>query len=79
MLSDDENEKRHSELVSAVAVYRYYEGEGVGEDKTWKPEKSLLILSITKKDAIEIGKKFGQNAIVFGMIAAPPELIVLEG
>ncbi len=77
-LTEVENDSRHEQLMSHLKNYILFEGEGVGENKTWKPEKSFLIVGIGKKDAKEIGKKFGQNAIVFGMIAAPAELIILE-
>lgn len=39
VLSDNENMKRHLDLVFEVALYKYFEGEGIGDDKSWKPEK----------------------------------------
>ncbi len=77
-LSDDENNKRHIELRNAVSTFTCYEGEGIGEDKIWKSEKSLLVLGISKESAFKIGNQFDQNAIVFGTIGTPPELILLR-
>ncbi|MGI8597760.1 MAG: DUF3293 domain-containing protein [Chitinophagaceae bacterium] len=77
-LTDEENKKRHFELVHVVSSYTYFEGEGVGEDENWKPEKSLLILEISKDDAMKIGKQFGQNAIVFGKEGGVAELLLLK-
>ncbi len=50
----------------------------IGADPSWTSERSLLILSITKDEAIEIGKKYKQNAIVFGIIYQPAELIIMD-
>jgi hypothetical protein len=58
--------------------YVTYEGHGVGEDPRWEPERSLFIIGISKDDASEIGKKFEQNAIVYGKIDFAPELLILN-
>ena len=77
VLPDIENSERHQQLVELVKEYPYFEGEGVGTDPVWQPEKSLLILGIPKKTAIEIGTKYEQNAIVYGRINEPAELLHL--
>lgn len=55
-----------------------FEGNGVGEDPTWKPELSLFIIGISKDEASKIGTKFKQNAIVYGKINFAPELLILN-
>jgi len=77
MLSDNENELLHNNLIEKVKSkkLRFCEGLGVPSDESWKAEKSLLILDISKKDAIELGKYFHQNAIVFGKLSQVPELV----
>ena len=50
LLTDDENEKRHRELLTLVKEYIFFEGEGRGEDSNWKPEKSLFILGISREN-----------------------------
>jgi hypothetical protein len=79
ILTNTENLKRHEELKVKVRDYKFYEGEGegVGEDKAWEPETSLLVLGISLIDAIEIGKFYEQNAIVVGEISGVPELKML--
>lgn len=76
-LTDDVNISRNKELKSLLSNYKLYRGRGCGIDGKWEPEESFLILGISKKDAIAIGIKFEQNAIVFGRIDGVPELITL--
>ncbi len=77
-LTDKENLKRQSHLLSKISDYKFYEGEGVGEDPTWKPERSILIVGIARNEAISFGREFEQNAIVYGKINEVPELIILK-
>lgn len=77
-LTDKENLERQSQLLSKISDYKFYEGEGVGEDPTWKPERSILIVGITKNKAISLGREFEQNAIVYGKINEVTELIILK-
>lgn len=79
VLTQDENIERHNELKVLTNSYIIFEGHGVGEDPTWEPELSLLIIGITKEDAIFIGNKFEQNAIVIGKVNSAPELLILNG
>jgi hypothetical protein len=68
------NEALYRDLIDH---YHLFEGEGVGEDISWEPEKSFLVLGINLDDAKAIGVKYSQNAIVFGRIGEKPELLVL--
>jgi hypothetical protein len=77
LLSEASNRRRHEILKTKIENYRFYEGEGVGEDKKWKPEISLLILGISLEEAMEVGNCFEQNAIVVGEIYGIPELKML--
>ena len=77
-LNQDENIERHNELKELTNSYIIFEGHGVGKDPTWEPESSLLIIGITKEDAILIGNKFEQNAIVIGKVNSAPELLILN-
>jgi hypothetical protein len=73
---DKENERRQRELVATVATcgLTAYAGEGIGNDGRWPSEPSLLILGIARVQAIELGRQFGQVAIVYGERGAPAEL-----
>lgn len=77
LLTEEENEKRHQELIKALQEYQCYEGQGVGIDTDWPPEKSLLVLGIEENKAIELGKAFCQNAIVTGTLDTLPRLRIL--
>jgi hypothetical protein len=70
----EQNEALYLDLIDH---YQLFEGEGVGEDSSWEPEKSFLVLGINLDDAKAIGVKYSQNAIVFGRIGHKPELLVL--
>lgn len=81
LLTDVENQARHSLLVDACSQkgWSYYEGYGAGEDEAaWEPERSLLVVGIEKADAISLGNRFEQNAIVFCAETEPAELILLK-
>lgn len=77
VLTDLENLDRHLQLQEVTKSFLTYEGHGVGTDSSWEPELSLLVIGISKAEAILIGKKFEQNAIVYGKIDSTPELLIL--
>ncbi|MDQ3016199.1 MAG: DUF3293 domain-containing protein [Bacteroidota bacterium] len=77
LLSKEENEISHQKLLEEVVDYKIWEGEGITNNSTWEPEKSLLILGISKENAIRVSSKFGQNAFVFGETGKIAELIQL--
>jgi hypothetical protein len=78
VLTNEENRIRHNELIEMTENYVTFEGHGVGQDPIWEPELSLFIIGISKVEASKIGKKFEQNAIVFGELNNSPELIILN-
>ena len=55
--------------------YLFFKGIGVGDDNSWEPEASFMVLNIRKEDAIKLGRQFKQNAIVVGVIGTSAELI----
>ena len=76
-LSHTENNLRMKQLISMINQFEFFAGEGIGEDKSYLPERSLLILGISRQKAEEIGIHFKQNAIVFGQLNSVAELIDL--
>ena len=78
VLSDKENHRRLADLKQRISGFLYFEGEGVGRDPNWKPEKSFLILGITRNAATKLGNVFEQNAMVYGRIYEIPELVILR-
>jgi len=77
LLSDEENTRRMADFEKAVQHngWRCFHGEGVGRDRRWPPEPSLLIVDIKEPEAIELAKAFGQNAIVAGRPGEPARLV----
>lgn len=55
--------------------YLFFKGIGVGDDDSWEPEASFMVLNIRKEDAVKLGRHFKQNAIVVGVIGTSAELI----
>ena len=55
--------------------YLFFKGMGVGDDNSWEPEASFMVLNIRKEDAVKLGRQFKQNAIVTGVIGTSAELI----
>lgn len=78
LLTAEENEERHKQLNKRLNEYLYFEGEGVGTDAFWNPEKSFLILGISMKDAAKLGIYFQQNALVVGKLKDVAELLLLK-
>ena len=65
-LSEAENARRIAEMEQAVSGrWQFHHGCGISRDGSWQ-EPSLLILGIRESDAIELARRFGQNAIVAG-------------
>lgn len=52
-------------------------GEGRGRVGDWPPEKSVLAIGLDRASAEELGRRFGQNAIVFHEIGGPSRLMIL--
>ena len=76
VLPDEENNSRHHELMEHTNEYAVFDGEGKGQNSEWKPEKSLLIVGISKNEAYKIGKHFKQYAIVVGEYRHKAELLL---
>jgi Protein of unknown function (DUF3293) len=79
-LGAEENERRQARLEQEVERLGYakWAGEGVGDDGTWPPEPSVLILGIPKGNAVELGRRFGQRAIVYGELGGPAVLMACD-
>jgi hypothetical protein len=73
-----DNDIAHQQLLEVVANYPHFERAGVGDDGFWPPERSLLILGIDFDKAVELGRRFRQQAVVCGVISKEARLVVLE-
>ena len=78
-LPAEENATRQRALVAAVGALGLaaFPGVGRGDDGS-PPEESLLIAGITRDAAGALGERFSQNAVVFGELGRPAELLWLD-
>ena len=76
-LPDSENNRRQKDLEHWIreAGRVYFPGQGVGDDARWPPEPSFLVLDISRPEAIQWGRKFGQNAVVWGTCSKAAMLV----
>jgi hypothetical protein len=79
-LSNEENKERNRELEEKIQALHldYIHGEGKCDESEWSGEESFLVFGINQKDAIQLGKDFGQNAIVWIPENCIPELLLLK-
>lgn len=74
-LSMDENLDRQADLLEAIEKLRlnYFVGRGEHPGEGWS-EDSYLILGISPEDALELARRFEQNAFVWIPVSGVPEL-----
>jgi hypothetical protein len=77
LLTDEENHHRNAELRQILIERGFFftEGEGRCDDPAWKPEKSFFVPGVTRQFALDLGQRFNQNAVVFGIVGGPAELL----
>lgn len=68
MLTPKENERRQQKLEKLLekAGYACFRGYGIGANASWPPEESVLILGISREEALALGRHWQQYAIVAG-------------
>ncbi|GGP24238.1 DUF3293 domain-containing protein [Silvimonas amylolytica] len=68
VLCQHENLARHQNLLDALksAGLVLYEGYGEGNDGQWPAEPSALVLGVNESAAIHWGRRYEQNAVLFG-------------
>ena len=71
-----ENQRRNKDLETELKNTACFilPGFGIGEDDNWPPEESFFAPGIAAEDAIRLGRKYGQNAIVCWEKGGLPEL-----
>lgn len=74
-----QNHQRHQALITTLQAIDLPTLPAVGRDESgqWPPEKSLFILGISRPNAMDLGRQFAQNAILYGALAQPIELLWL--
>lgn len=73
------NDHAHRQLVALVTSmgFEYYEGDGLPDDATWTQERSVLVLGVPEGEALELGARFGQLAIIVGARGEPARLVAV--
>ena len=74
----DKNEARFLALKKDVNGFFVYEGWGGGQHWKWPFEKSLLILGIGIDRAKDLGRHYGQDAILYGLLKQNAEVRLLR-
>jgi hypothetical protein len=78
-LDEEENTSRQSQLECDLieSGYETYVTENVAEDAAWPVEESCFVPGIPVAEAMSLGEKYGQNAVVCGGADGVPELVWL--
>lgn len=76
-LPADVNNTRHTELLQLVRArsWRFYAGSGIPSNSDWDPERSVLVLGISRDEAVNLGKRFGQNAVLAGQRGGKAQIV----
>jgi hypothetical protein len=76
-LSLEENIALNKKLENDLSIYTIFPAAGKDTLGDWPPEPSLFVANITEDQAIALGKKYQQNAILYGTFNEPARLITL--
>lgn len=77
---DAENQSAQARLVSDIEQLslRHQPGHGADPTGSWPPEPSRFVLGIDLTSAGLLGRKYGQNGIVWAGADAVPNLVLLH-
>ncbi|NLO80373.1 MAG: DUF3293 domain-containing protein [Xanthomonadaceae bacterium] len=78
LLPPEENAARMAALERVLQAqgWRYFPGTGCGDDLNWPPEPSLLVPGVDRAQAVSLGRRFEQNAVVYGELGGPAQLLL---
>ena len=76
-LTAQENQARNELLVKDLWSLHLPICRAVGQDdaKQWPAEESFFVMGIWPKEAIALGQKYDQNAILVGKVGHAPQLV----
>lgn len=79
LMDEQTNAERHIELGGQIKSMglRFIEGIGQHPSNDWPGEASYLVIGLAFDEAIAIGKRFEQNAVVWCNVDACPQLWLL--
>jgi hypothetical protein len=80
VLSDAQNAHRQQALAAELARRGLVALRGIGRHPTngWPGEPSYLVLGTPRLLALELGRQFAQNAVIWAGADALPELLLLR-
>ena len=79
VLTTAENEDRHRLLSGAVSRLGIASWPAVGLGHSGGPtEPGLAVLGVTKAAVADLGRQFGQVAVIHGVRGAIPDLVLLQ-
>ena len=75
-----ENERAQAELARELRSrgLTFYSGHGQGDVGDWPPEPSFLVIGASEPEALELGCRFGQAAVVVGERLKAARLIACD-
>ena len=76
-LGDIHNRLAMRALKKDLSRYKTYDGYGESRSGSWEPEPSVFCIGISQYDAENLGKRYGQNAIIWVDGAGKAQLIEL--
>ena len=76
-VDSEENVLRQAQLECALLELGYepYAGENVADDDSWPAEESCFVPGISVAEALALGERYGQNAIICGGADGKAELV----
>jgi hypothetical protein len=78
-LTRAKNDRRNLALLDELRRrHTVLDGMGIGDDASWEPEASFLVLGLSRARAVTLGRKYGQLAVVHGKAGARAELVACE-
>jgi hypothetical protein len=66
------------EAELAAAGRLFLRGASHADARDWPPEPSVLVLGLTRPEALAIARRYGQEALVAGRRGRPAELVFCE-
>ncbi len=80
VLTSEQNDARDVQLWQWIADHKLFALPAEGRDPAgeWAPEQSCLILDLAPDLAADLGRQFGQNAIVYVSRGSAPKLLLLR-
>ncbi len=77
---DADNVRAHAGLERELRALTdtVWPGEGRGDDGAWTPEPKWMAVGISLSEALRLGRAFGQNAILHGLVGGPARIVLCD-